>query len=58
MEELEETLILCDVGAATTDRILEELRERVKTEKAKRVRDEREALKDILHAQMVFPPAE
>ncbi len=57
MEELEETLILCDVGAATTDRILEELRERVKTEKLN-VSGTKEALKDILYAQMVFPPAE
>lgn len=57
MEELEETLILCDVGAVTTDRILEELRERVKTEKLN-VSGTKEALKDILHAQMVFPPAE
>ena len=57
MDELEETLILCDVGAATTDRILEELRERVKTEKLN-VSETKAALKEILRAQMVFPPAE
>ena len=32
-EELEETLILCDIGVSATERIMEELRRRVKEEK-------------------------
>ena len=32
-DELEETLILCDIGVSATERIMEELRRRVKDEK-------------------------
>ena len=43
-EELEETLILCDIGVSATGRIMEALRKKVKEEKVK----ETESVKDLL----------
>ncbi|MDL2235181.1 signal recognition particle-docking protein FtsY [Christensenellaceae bacterium OttesenSCG-928-L17] len=43
-EELEEALIMADVGMALTERLLEELRARVKTEKLREAEEAREAL--------------
>lgn len=49
LEELEEVLVCADVGAVTTDEILEELRKRVKENKIKDTEDIKVALKEIMH---------
>ncbi len=51
-EELEELLICSDVGVATTEEILENLRDRVKSERMTDGEDVKNALKEIL-AKMV-----
>ncbi len=48
MEELEEILICADVGAATTEEILSELRIQIKENKLKDSDDVKNALKDIM----------
>ncbi len=48
LEELEEVLITADVGVGSTERILDELRERVRLEKIKEVDDVKTSLKEIL----------
>jgi len=47
-EELEETLILCDIGAATSTKICDILREKVKEEKVDDPALIRDMLKDII----------
>ncbi len=47
-DELEETLILADLGASTAVRVVTKLRQRVNTTNIKAVSDAKEALKDIL----------
>ena len=47
-EELEETLILCDIGAATSTKICDILREKVKEEKVEDPALIRDMLKDII----------
>ena len=47
-EELEETLILCDIGAATSTKICDILRERVKEQKIEDTALIRDMLKDII----------
>ena len=47
-EELEETLILCDIGAATSTKICDILRERVKEQKIEDPALIRDMLKDII----------
>ena len=47
-EELEETLILADLGVETSLRVTEELRERIRTQKLKGAEEIREELKSIL----------
>ncbi|MCR4895932.1 MAG: signal recognition particle-docking protein FtsY [Lachnospiraceae bacterium] len=54
-EELEETLIMGDVGMEATEVILEELRERVKSNHFKKCEDCRELLKDIIVHRMETP---
>lgn len=51
-EDLEEILIMADIGVETTDRILEDLREKVKENKIKEVSVCRELLKDTMKEQM------
>ena len=51
-EELEEILIMGDLGVDTTMNIIEELQERVKEEKIKEPADCRQLLIDIIKAQM------
>lgn len=51
-EELEEVLIMGDIGVRTTDRILTELREKVKEEKIKEPMACRQLLIDTIRAQM------
>ncbi len=48
LEELEEVLITADVGVASTEEIIDNLRERIKKDKLTEVGDVKEALKDIL----------
>ena len=47
-EELEYILISADIGAVTAEEILDELRDRIKTQKIKKTEDSKEILKDIL----------
>ncbi len=49
LEELEEILVCADVGAATTDDILQELRRQIKDNKIKDTEDVKSALKAIMH---------
>jgi fused signal recognition particle receptor len=48
-EDLEDTLLLADVGVPTTERILGDVRERAKTEKT----SDSDALMALLHAELV-----
>ena len=47
-DELEETLIMADVGTAATEEVIDSLRARVKEEKIKSAEEARGALKEIL----------
>ncbi len=47
-EELEYILVSADIGAVTTEEILDELRDRIKAKKIKKTEDSKEVLKDIL----------
>ncbi|MBR3842165.1 MAG: signal recognition particle-docking protein FtsY [Christensenellaceae bacterium] len=49
LEELEEALILCDVGVSTTEKLIERIRERIKEEGLKTADDVRSALKEELY---------
>jgi len=51
-EELEEALIMADVGVELTDRLLDELRQAVKEQKLHKVAEARDALRGILAAHM------
>ena len=48
LEELEEALILSDVGFETTNKIIEELRDRIKTNKIEEASDVKDALSEII----------
>jgi fused signal recognition particle receptor len=48
LEELEETLILCDLGVNTATSVIEQLRQKIKEEKLKEVAEVRSALKQLL----------
>jgi len=52
LEELEEIMICADMGAVTTERILEELRDRIKTENIKDAEEVKVALADILRGMV------
>jgi len=52
LEELEEIMIMADMGAATTEKIIDELRDRVKTNNIKNADDVKKALGEILMAQV------
>jgi len=54
-EELEDALLLADCGMKATTVIMEELRERVKQQNMKHASEAREALMDIITAQMDIP---
>ncbi len=58
LEELEETMILGDVGMATTQRIIEELRAQVKSGRIKDPSEVKGAIKGIVEdlVTMEFPP--
>lgn len=51
-EELEEILIMADIGVRTTDRILEDLKAKVKEQKIKEVSECRELLTESIKEQM------
>ncbi len=51
-EELEEQLVMADIGVETSMRIIEELQEKVKSEKVKETAACRELLKDSIKEQM------
>lgn len=51
-EELEEILIMADIGVNTTDRIIEDLKEKVKEQKIKEVSVCRKLLMDTIKQQM------
>lgn len=55
-EELEEALILSDLGYATTDKIIESLRDKVKENKISESSEIKEILIDILAEYMSAPP--
>ena len=48
LEELEEVMICADMGAATTERVIDELRDRIKSERIKDAEDVKAALAEIL----------
>lgn len=48
LEELEETLILCDLGVNTATSVIAQLRQKIKEEKLKEVAEVRSALKQLL----------
>ncbi len=48
LEELEEIMITSDMGVATTEKIIDELRDRIKTERIKSAEDVKVALGEIL----------
>ncbi len=52
LEELEEIMICADMGVTTTEKIIDELRDRVKTENIKSADDVKAALGEILVAQV------
>ncbi len=54
-EELEETLIMADMGVGTTYKILEELREKVKEERIKEPLECREIVIGLIKEQMSIP---
>lgn len=52
LEELEEILICADVGASTTEKIIDQLRDRIKTNNIKNADDVKTALAEILMNQI------
>ncbi len=52
LEELEEIMICADMGASTTEKILDELRDRIKTDNIKNAEDVKTVLCEILRAQV------
>ena len=55
LEELEETLILCDVGVATTMKIMEALRAKIKEEKISETSQVKQVLIQIVE-ELITPP--
>ena len=54
-EELEETLIMGDMGITATEEVMEELRRQVKERHVKETEDRRELLKESIKEQMQVP---
>ncbi|MBQ4353319.1 MAG: signal recognition particle-docking protein FtsY [Clostridia bacterium] len=52
LEELEEVMIMADMGVETTERIIDELRDRIKTDNIKTADEVKVALCDILRGQI------
>ncbi len=58
LEELEETLILCDLGYATTETVMEQLRERIKEEKIRDSAQVRSVLQELLEELVTYEAEE
>ncbi len=58
LEELEETLILCDLGVNTATSVIEQLRRQIKEEKLKEVDQVKNALKQLLLELVQFEQLE
>lgn len=58
LEELEETLILCDLGVNTATSVIEQLRRQIKEEKLKEVDQAKNALKQLLLELVQFEQQE
>ena len=56
LEELEEVLILSDIGMATTEKIIDRIRQAAKEEKIKDTAEIKERLAEILEEFMTFEP--
>ena len=54
LEELEETLILCDMGVNTAMTVIEKLRAQIKENRLKEVDEVKTALKEILYELVQF----
>ncbi|MCR4905314.1 MAG: signal recognition particle-docking protein FtsY [Clostridiales bacterium] len=52
LEELEEIMIMADMGAATTEKVIDELRDRIKTKNIKDAGEVKVELADILREQV------
>lgn len=52
LEELEEVMIMADMGVETTEKVIEELRDRVKTDNIKSADEVKDVLCEILSAQV------
>ena len=52
LEELEEIMICSDMGASTTERVIDELRDRIKSERIKDADDVKTALAEILRGMV------
>ena len=52
LEELEEIMIMADMGATTTEKVIDELRDRIKTNNIKTADGVKSELADILRAQI------
>ncbi|MBQ2545742.1 MAG: signal recognition particle-docking protein FtsY [Clostridia bacterium] len=52
LEELEEIMIMADMGAATTEKVIGELRDRIKTKNIKDAEEVKRELADILREQV------
>jgi len=57
-EELEETLILSDVGARASEEIIDSLKEKIKTDRIMTAEAAKQALKDILYEMISFENTE
>ena len=58
LEELEETLILCDMGVNTAMTVIEKLRAQIKENRLKEVNEVKTALKEILYELVQFEQPE
>ncbi len=52
LDELEEIMIMADMGAATTEKVIDELRDRIRTKNIKSAEDVKSELCDILRHQV------
>ncbi len=57
LEEIEEILITADIGVASTDDIIEKLRQRVKKENLKKSEEIFDVLKEEIHALLIESPS-
>lgn len=58
LEELEEMLILCDVGMNTTQSLMEELRARIKADRIREPQEVREVLKELIRQRLDYDAPE